>query len=456
MLALLRVSQTTHVSSPESIETYAGEEQITLHGFIIDEPDRRPLQTKYTVAVEGDKVLVTDFAAWPDHAYGDEVRVVGILEKPGMIEDFPYDRYLSRYGIYATMPHASVETISSGHGFRFFTFLFGLKERFERRIAELHPEPHASFLAGLLTGSRRGIPTSLLEDFQATGLTHIIAISGYNITIVLSVIGSLLFFFPLRWRLLPSLLAIAFFTLFVGASPSVVRAALMGGLGLLALHAGRQKHALIAMLAAAAAMTAWNPKLLWYDAGFQLSFLSVLGLTYVSPLLAPVTRFLPEAFGMREAFTMTIAAQLAAVPLVIFLFGNFSLVAPLTNVLIALPVPAAMLFGFLGTALSFISFPTGQLVSYIAWGALELIIRIAHLFAGLPAALFHIGVISPLWIFAYYALLVFLLTMRRRRLWALFSPMPRRIARKAEEPVRSAAAFSPEAGTRGRESSFPA
>ena len=424
-LAFLRVAQTTHVENPDSIESSAvdcdrvdcwGKEApvITLRGFIVDEPDRRPVKTRYTVEVEGDKILVTDYAAWPRHDYGDEVLVKGVLERPGVIEDFAYDRYLSRFDIYSITPRAEVTTLSSGHGYSFFTLLYHLKERFESQINRLYPEPHASFLAGLLTGSRRGIPEHLLTDFQRTGLTHIIAISGYNITIVLSILGSLLFFLPLRWRFLPSLLAILFFTLFVGASPSVVRAAIMGALGLFALHVGRQRHALIAILLAAFLMTVFNPKLLWYDAGFQLSFLSVLGLTYLSPFLERPCSVFPKAFGIRDSLQITIAAQLAAVPLVTLLFGQFSLVAPLANLFIAPLIPLAMLFGFLGVTLSFLSFPLGLFIAYLGWGALELIIRVAETFADLPYASFAVSSVQHSWVFGYYVvLLVFLTTYRR-------------------------------------------
>ena len=299
---MVRVAQTTHVSSSTSIESFANEEEkIVIKGIISAEPDRRPGKTKYTIETQAiidddseitvhGKILATDHAAWPPHHYGDEVIVSGVLERPGQIEQFHYDRYLSRYGIYSVMYRARVETVSRDHGNRVFAFLFNLKQRFEARLNRLYPEPHASFMAGLLTGSRRGIPQHLLDDFQTTGLTHIIAISGYNITIVIAVIASLLFWLPIKWRFIPSVAAIIAFTFFVGASPAVVRASIMGILGLIALQSSRQNHVLISILFTATVMVAWNPKVLWYDVGFQLSFLSVLGLVYLAPFLDRLCR----------------------------------------------------------------------------------------------------------------------------------------------------------------------
>ena len=301
-LALFTITRTTHISTVDTVDTYATGQNVTLYGTIVDEPDKRPLKTKYTIAVEQIEspnlfqaqtahglTLVTDHSQWPEFHYGDSVIVIGKLEKPLQIEDFHYDRYLSRYGIYSVMYRAKIEPgkqytplspskLFTGLRNVLFTRLYSLKERFEFQINRLYSEPHASFLAGLLTGSRRGIPKHLLEDFNVTGLTHIIAISGYNITIIISLIAILFFFLPLQWRLFPSIIIIILFTFFVGASAAVVRAAIMGILGLLALHFKRKEHTFLTILWTASIMVLWNPKQLWYDAGFQLSFLAVIGL----------------------------------------------------------------------------------------------------------------------------------------------------------------------------------
>lgn len=427
-IAFLRVAQTTHVTTSDSIESIAIEKSdedrwkdfpaVTLHGYIVAEPDRRPLKTKYTVEVDSasgsafhGKILATDHSMYPRHDYGDEVTVTGVLEKPGQIEDFHYDRYLSRYGIHSVMYRASVKTISNGHGNKFFAYLFKLKEKFESQINRLYPEPHASFMAGLITGSRRGIPQHLLDDFQTTGLTHIIAISGYNIAIVIAVISGAFFFLPLKWRFAPSIFAIVAFTFFVGASPSVVRAAIMGGLGLFALQVGRQKHSLIAILFTAAVMTACNPKILWYDAGFQLSFLSVLGLSYLAPFLEKIFACVPKILGLRESLQMTVAAQLAAVPLIVVLFSHFSVIAPIANVVVAPFIPLAMLFGFAGAVVSFFFEPLGLLIAYLGWGALEVIICATKFFAEVPHALISTGNISNWFVWGYYLVLIVVLAL---------------------------------------------
>lgn len=415
--AISTVARTTHVPTALTVDTYANSMQVELRGIVASEPDKRPMQTKYTIAVRElrtqsgtllypvrGNVLATDVSGWPEYAYGDSVLVHGVLEAPGTVNTFQYDKYLSRYDVYAVMYRAGFVLQKAGV-FSVRGSLFALKEKFEAQINKLYAEPHASFMAGLLTGSRRGIPEHLLEDFNATGLTHIIAISGYNITIIVAVLSGLLFWLPIKIRFFPAVIAIGMFTVFVGASAAVVRASIMGILGLLALQTGRQSEVRLTVLWTLACMLAWNPKYLWYDAGFQLSFLAVIGILELSPVLQPLLKRVPQMLGIREALQMTVAAQLSAVPLILFLFGRLSLIAPVANLVVAPMLPLAMLFGFTGTMLSFLWFPLGQLVAYIGWGCLEWIIRTATVLAHLPRASVELPAVHLKFVVLYYVLI---------------------------------------------------
>lgn len=386
-----------HQDQHGSIEQFVNEKEVTIRGIVIEEPDVRPMQTKYTIEARtiflenesinvNGRVLVSFYDGWPEYLYGDEVEISGKLTKPGMIEDFNYANYLSIDEIYVLMDRASMKKISSNNGNIFFAWLYIQKARFELQIARVFPEPHASLLMGLLTGSRRGMPEHLTEDFKRTGLTHIVAISGYNITIIIFLFSYCLFFLPLKWRFVPLTIGITIFTLFVGASASVVRAAIMGILGLIAIQLERPANMRLFILWAAVFMLAWNPKYLLYDAGFQLSFLALIGITELTPLIERKMTFVPKDLGIRTALSATLGAQIATLPLVYVLFQRISLVAPITNLLVAPLLPFAMLFGFLGTVLSFFLFPLGQIIGFIGYIFLHLIILIAKGFSWLPFA----------------------------------------------------------------------
>jgi len=428
LIAFLAVARTTHVPGPLTVDTYATGSKAIITGRIADAPDKREKFIRYTVAthtlkrsqtgsaidVEG-LVLVTDKAMWPLHAYGDTIEVTGMLEKPERTEDFAYDQYLSRFGIYALQTAQWIDPVSQSGGNAVYAALIRWRETVERRITLLLPEPHASFLMGLLTGSRKGMPEHLTHDFQVTGLSHIVAISGFNITIIISILGTFLFFLPLKWRLVPSVVAIVLFTLFVGSSASVVRASVMGILGLVALQAGRLRHARLAILWSAFFMLCWNPKYLWYDAGFQLSFLAVLGLTECGDWLTHALRKVPQALGIREGLAMTLSAQVFAVPWIISLFGTLSLISPVANIVVAPFIPLSMLTGTLAVLGSWLWFPLGQLFAYVTWAMLALIIVACSVLADIPYASVTIPGIGKAITFLYYACLVAFLVRRNRR-----------------------------------------
>ena len=497
-MAFTTVARTTHLPTPHTLDWYANGKHATIFGTIAREPDLRPLVTKYTIAAQNlnytpiqGLVLINDYAQFPEYHYGDPVTVEGKLEKPGPIEDFHYDKYLSRHEIYSVIYRGKIQKkngeVRSGeenrgsaaqkfvasavgggqisseespvfestrikngefrneecwglskckqepsnvllktgtptpneeirHFFPIKSFLYTLKSRFEYQINRIFPEPHASLLAGILTGSRRGIPEHLLSDFNATGLTHIIAISGYNITIIMGIIASCLFFLPLRRRFIPTTIVIVLFTILVGAEASVVRAAIMGILGLIALHTGRQKESRLLILWTLFFMLAYNPKYLWYDAGFQLSFLAVIGLVELSPILAPYLKRVPRILSINESLQMTLAAQWFAIPWIAYLFGRISLISPLANILVALPVPLAMLFGFVGVTISFVSFPLGQIISYISWFFLEFIIQTAMYLSRVPFSSFDIPGVNSASVIAYYAFLILWMVWWKRRI----------------------------------------
>ena len=381
--------------NPSSIHYYQSEDiQHQIRGIIDENPDRRKDKVNYFVNVNQilldekwrkvtGRILVSA-DLYPEYYYGDTIEIKAFLVQPVEFEKFSYKNYLSLYNVHSVVYSPLIKKSGSGGGSPFFSVLFSLKDSFEDRINELFPEPMASFTAGLLTGSRKGIPDDLLTSFNITGLTHIIAISGYNISLIIFFVSS---FFAKSSRKIKVPVIIGFvilFTLFVGASPAVVRASIMGIISVLALAAGRQSQVLNALLISAFVMVLLNPNVLLYDVGFQLSFLATLGLILTGEQIKKFFSFLPDCMGIREGIAMTLSAQIFALPIILLNFERLSIISPIANLLIVPFIPLAMLFGFGAVILSCINFSLGFLLTFPAWLALKWIVEIVTLLSMLP------------------------------------------------------------------------
>lgn len=364
----------------------------TLTGIVTDDPDRRVDHTKLTLEISkwsdgiveknvAGKVLVKT-ARLPAYTYGDALRLTGYLKAPFETEEFSYKNYLARYGIESVMYYPRIAKVSGGHGSLFFATMFRVRAAFESEIGRVFPEPSASFMAGLLTGSRRGIPDDVMAHFSATGLTHIIAISGYNIALIIALAVAIVGRFIRRqWQFPFVAIFVVLFTLFVGANPAVIRAAVMGLLAFFALTIGRQYHAGVAITGTAAAMVALTPAILFDDVSFQLSFAAVLGLMYIAPLFENVTKRIPNVFAIRESLVMTIASNIATAPLIWFHFGRLPLIAPVANLLVAPAIPLAMATGFVATVVGWMNEPLGIALGYVPHLLLAYILNVARLLA---------------------------------------------------------------------------
>jgi competence protein ComEC len=354
-----------------------------------------------------------------DWRYGDRVLLRGLLETPAEFEDFSYRAYLARQGIGSLMPFAEAVRLSSGRGNPLLSALYSLRRQARDLVYRLYPDPEASLLAGILLGDESGLSASLKEDFNDTGARHIIAISGFNITIIAGLLLALFrrFWGPLRGAWL-AILGIALYTFLVGADAAVVRAAVMGTFALLARQVGRRQVALNTLALTAALMALHNPLILW-DVGFQLSFFATLGiLLYAEPLQRWAQRWLTERISpdwaerltgpISEYVLITIAAQITTLPLLLYHFQRFSFLSLPTNILILPAQPALMIFGGLAVLLALVFFPLGRLLALVAWPFAAYTIRIVEFFARPAWSSLALAPFSLVAVFAAYALIAFL------------------------------------------------
>lgn len=416
--------------SIQEIKNYNNQD-VNFVGVVVEEPDARIDKVKLTVeagqltpdpslqiegsnAVRG-RVLVT-VPLYPKYNYGDKLEISCYLKDPEPVEDFAYDKYLARYGVYSICKADSVKLIYSHQASKIKETILGFKNYTLKIINQILPEPESSFLAGLLVGARQSIPEEVTLAFNRTGTTHIIAISGYNITIIVSVLMSLALGLGLSRKRswIAIVTGIIFFVILTGASSSVVRAGVMGLVVILARQVGRPSQMKNILSLTALLMVIANPFVLMFDIGFQLSFMATLGLVYLSPILEKYFKKLPEKFGLKESLVSTISAIIMTTPLSLYYFGRFSIVAPLANMLVLPVIPLAMLIGFINVLIGMFSIGLGQLFGWISWVVLKYVIAILSLLSSWQWASVEVPKMTGIGIVVFYGILIWFILRNKR------------------------------------------
>jgi competence protein ComEC len=365
-----------------------------------------------------------------DWQYGDRVMLRGNLETPSESEDFSYRGYLAQQGVYSNMRNTRAYRISSGGGYWILSWIYAYKGYALRTLYRLWPDPEASLLAGILLGDESGIAEDVDRAFRDTGTSHIIVISGFNITIIVGLLVGVfgrLFGggqFGVRRAAIFALLGIAVYTILVGADAAVVRAAIMGGTAVFASLVGRRQDGIATLAVVAGLMAAFNPQVLW-NIGFQLSFAATLGLVlYAEPLKAAferlASRYVPVETAQKwsrpvgEYFLFTLAAQVLVLPIIIYYFQRFSLSALIANPLILPAQPPVMILGGLALLAGTVYYPLGQILAWIAWPFVAYTIRMVEYLAAFPSGAMSLGEVSAVVVIGFYTI-VFGLTFAGAR-----------------------------------------
>ncbi len=317
-------------------------------GYIVQEPDLRENRQLLYFLPQGQsqRILITATLV-NEFFYGDLVLAEGKIVEPKSFSDFDYKGYLERHNVYAQMSYPKLLILKSHQLNLFKENLFKIKTALIKRLAQIYREPQNSLLLGILIGAKKSLPANVIENFNITGTSHIIAVSGFNITIMITALAVLARLLGRRFSFWFTTALIIIFVLITGASASVVRAAVMGFLLLISFNIGRQYSVAPALFFAGGVMLLLNPKILFWDIGFQLSFAATLGIVYFMPELNRATPRWSEMWGIKTILFTTIAATVTTLPLVLYNFERLSLSALLVNILVLPLVPATMLFGFL-------------------------------------------------------------------------------------------------------------
>ena len=374
-----------------------GTEQSQVSAIISDLPifnnNNVSFQVQLLAPFQG-KALIKTRSYTTDFHYGDKILISGKFEQPQAYEDFDYRAYLAKDNVYSVIYYPEIKILAHHQGSWLKENLYRLKLSFQKQIDKIFSEPESGFLAGLLLGEKRTMDKDLQLALQRSGTTHLIALSGYNITIIIQAVSFLLIALGLArpqtfWAVVIFLIM---FIMLTGASPSVVRAGIMGMILLLSNKLGKRYEARNALFCAALLMIILNPKIIRFDFGFQLSFAATLGLIYLMPFFGRLFKVDQASFlDWRKILATTLSAQIMVLPVLVLRFGSLPLISPLANVAIIIFIPATMLVGFLAVFLSFINLWLGHLIGFLGYLLLHFEIAMINFFGHWNFAALNFG-----------------------------------------------------------------
>ncbi len=405
----------TEFPSHELVPLFGTKQQIS--GIVTDDPDRGLIRTQVVVQPKGlhEKILVR-LPEGSEISYGDEITFSATLEQPeSFLTDtdrtFDYPAYLAVQGIYATTTTYSFEVIRHHQGNRMLEKLFAIKRNIVHAITNILPLPESGLFAGILIGEKSLLPKDVLSDFQIAGLTHMIVLSGYNITIVAVFVMSLFAWMGMEYRArrIGAIATIPLFIVMTGTGASSVRAGIMSVMVFVLQMTTRPQHAFRIILFALTAMVIANPPSLLHDPSLHLSFLAFIGLLYVAPITQKIFSRCSEWYGLRDLISETLAVQLFVLPYIIYMSGRVSALTLFSNIVTVPIVPLIMGAGFAITMMGMIWYPLGFLLSPPITLALSYIIWVAHLVASVSFTTFTIPPIGAGWLVGTYGILVGLL-----------------------------------------------
>lgn len=401
-------------SGDVALDVWVGE-RVTLEGVVADEPDGRENSVRLPVRVtsiastsveSGVKVLVVA----PLHTeakYGDIVRANGELRLPksfdaGAGREFNYPAFLAKDGIGYELSFAQVEVIGEASRNPLKAAAIWIKQTYLEGLAQALSEPEAGLAGGITAGDKRGLGSELSETFRIVGLIHIVVLSGYNIMVVIQFLEWMLGSTRLWIRSSLAVVVAIFFALITGLASSSVRAASMAVIATVGKATGRTYLATRALGVVAVGMVVWNPFVLAFDPGFQLSMLATLGLIHISPLFGERLQWVTERFGLREIASATLGTQAAVLPILLYSSGSLSLYSLPANLLALIVVPWAMLLSFIAGIAGIFLGPVAPVIGFPAYVLLWYVTSVADFFAWLPFANLSVPAFSFWWVLAAY------------------------------------------------------
>ena len=446
LLGAWRYTTSSFAGDPQALSAFIGLGKVVVRGTIADEP--KLLDRSRLLQVAASSISTNAGSSWQDaHGqlevqiagatidnpygpnYGDNVELHGQLQPP-----FPSHSP----EMLASMTFPQLTVVGFG-GNPIIAALFQLRLKLASVITQSLPQPMAALLVAILLSLRTPALKPLMHAFQVTGTAHLIAPSGFKVTILAGLVAGSTRWFDKKRRgdqgkhLLPAqkregdwrrwlatglvILSITGYTFLSGGGPAALRAGIMGILLVLAPRLGRVYNIYTALALAALVMSMSDVFVLW-DTGFQLSMLGTLGIVVLTPLFLRLFRPLERIsflHPLSETIAVTLAAQAATLPIFAFTFDQISLIAPVANVLIVPLLGVLLMLGILVCTAGAIYIPLGILCGWITWPLLWYAGYIASWCASLPAAFLSVSNLDIRLALVYYGILLLLISIALRK-----------------------------------------
>lgn len=386
-------------------------------GRVVDDPTITENNQKLVVEIFINKIktkilVITNLDL--DFKYGDDIDIKGELEKPENFmtdqgKEFDYVNYLRKDGIFYIVKYPEVEITSHNNGNFIKSILFSVKDKFLNKMNLSIREPESLLMGGLILGEKSAFDESMRQSFVNTGTIHIVALSGYNVTIVAEWIMKILASFQKNIGLGAGIASILLFVLMTGGSSTAVRAGIMASLALFARLIGRNYDVSRALILAGVLMVLVNPFILVFDVSFQLSFIATVAVIFYTPKIEKYFLWVTTRFGLRDIISVTCACYIFVLPFILYKMGNLSLVALPANILILPFIPLTMILGFLSGFAGLLSYFLSVPFGFVSYLFLHYELFIINLFSHLPFAAISIPNFPLVFVLAIYIYFIYIL-----------------------------------------------
>ena len=389
---------------------FNGKKQIK--GIIASDIELREKSQKFIFISKSNEKIIVFANRYVNLNYGDNIEINGNIEKPEFFNNFDYPAFLSRQGIFYVSYYPSITLLSELETqivkFDFWHLIYNIKNNMRDIVNKYLPEPNASLVLAGTLGDDFILDNELKIGLGKSGLYHIVAVSGLHIAIIL---GALFLFFIVvglkrNCATIVALIFLFFYIVLTGMPFSVIRAGIMGVILFLGFLIGRPSNTINALIISAIAIILWQSTA-WQEISFQLSFLAVLGILlffrFFQNIFIKISK-IPKFIV--DILSITMAVLILIWPILTYNFGEFSIIAPISNVLVLPILPILLILGLLVIIFGFFFAPVAIFFSWFLWLVSEWIIFIAEFLGNLPGASIKFTNTNIWFVIAYYVLLV--------------------------------------------------